>query len=124
MENGSNGEEMPRRRSARVVLRIPILLRVANVPSEIEWEAAQTLLVSLHGGLIRTHQMLATGETLDIRTQYRERSARARVVWRSSEPTEQGFDMGFEILDPPGFWEFDFPPDRWSEKTHPQYGKD
>ena len=124
MENGSNGEEMPRRRSARVVLRIPILLRVANVPSEIEWEAAQTLLVSLHGGMIRTHQMLAAGETLDIRTQYQGRSARARVVWRSSEPTEQGFDMGFEILDPPGFWEFDFPPDRWSEKTHPQYGKD
>ena len=124
MENGSNGEEMPRRRSARVVLRIPILLRVANVPSEIEWEAAQTLLVSLHGGMIRTHQMLEAGETLDIRTQYLGRSARARVVWRSSEATEQGFDMGFEILDPPGFWEFDFPPDRWSEKTHPQYGKD
>jgi hypothetical protein len=45
------------------------------------------------------------------------------VVWRAPEPTEQGFDLGFEILDPPGFWEFDFPPDRWSEKTHPQYGK-
>ena len=124
METDGYTEAVPRRRSTRVVLRIPILVRAANVAAEIEWEAAQTVLVSLHGGMIRTHQELPAGEALDIRTQYQGRSARARVVWRSPEPTEQGFDLGFEILDPPGFWEFDFPPDRWSDQTYPRYGKD
>ena len=123
MENVGYTKEVPRRRSARVVLRIPILVRVAKGSAEIEWEDVQTVLVSLHGGLIRTHQLLPLGAALDIRMRYQERSARARVVWRSPESTEQMFDLGFEILDPPGFWEFNFPPDRWSEKTHPQYGK-
>ena len=122
MENIGNTKEVPRRRSARVVLRIPILVRVANSSAEMEWEAVQTVLVSLHGGLVRTHRLIPLGAALDIRMRYEERSARARVVWRAPEPTEQGFDLGFEILDPPGFWEFEFPLDRWSEKTHPQYG--
>ena len=106
-----------------MVLRIPILIRVANGSMETEWEAVQTVLVSLHGGLIRTHQLFPVGTSLDIRMQYQERSAQARVAWRSLEPTELGFDLGFEILDPPGFWEFDFPPDRWSEKTRPRLGR-
>ena len=124
MENVGHTEEVPRRRSARVVLRIPILVRAAYVSAETEWEPVQTVLVSLHGAMIRTHQPFPKGAALDIRMRYQERSARARVAWRSPEPSEQGFDLGIEILDPPGFWEFDFPPDRWSEKTHPQYGKD
>jgi hypothetical protein len=123
MEEVSRVEEVPRRRSTRVVLRIPILIRVANGSTETEWEAVQTVLVSLHGGLIRTHQLFPVGTSLDIRMQYQERSAQARVAWRSLEPTELGFDLGFEILDPPGFWEFDFPPDRWSEKTRPRLGR-
>jgi hypothetical protein len=102
------------------VLRIPILFRVADGSAEAEWEAVRTELVSLYGGLIRTHQLLPVGTTLDIRMQDQERSARARVVWRSLEPTEHGFDMGIEILDPPAFWGFNFPPDRWSEKTRPR----
>jgi hypothetical protein len=120
MENDDRTEEVPRRRSARVVLRIPILVRPANGSAEAEWEAVQTVLVSLHGAMIRTHQLLCEGSSLDIRMRDQERSARARVAWRAPEPTDQGYDLGFEILDPPGFWEFDFPPDRWSEKTRPR----
>jgi hypothetical protein len=120
MENDGRTEEVPRRRSARVVLRIPILVRPANGSAEAEWEAVQTVLVSLHGAMIRTHQPLREGASLDIRMRDQERSARARVVWQAPEPTEQGYELGFEILDPPGFWEFDFPPDRWSEKTRPR----
>ena len=123
MKNVGYTEGVPRRRSARVVLRIAILVRAADGSAETEWEAVQTVLVSLHGAMIRTRQLLSEGAALDIRMRHQERSARARVVWQSPESTEQGFDLGLEILDPPGFWGFDFPPDRWSEKTHPQYGK-
>ena len=123
MEKVDCVEEVPRRRSTRVVLRIPILVRVANGSLEAEWEAAETVLVSLHGGLIRTHQPLPEGAALDIRMRHQERSARARVAWRSPGPTARGFDLGLEILDPPGFWEFSFPADRWSEKTRPRNGK-
>jgi CBS domain-containing protein len=123
MATDSPIEEAPRRRSARVVLRISILVRAADGAAEAEWEPVQTVLVSLHGAMIRTRQPLAKGAAIDIRMRYQERSARARVAWRSPECTEQGFDLGFEILDPPGFWEFDFPPDRWSDRTHPQHEK-
>ena len=120
MEKASSVAEAPRRRSARVVLRISILVRAANGSAETEWEAVQTVIVSLHGGLIRTHQLFPVGTPLDLRIQYKERSARARVVWQSPESTALGFDLGFEILDPPGFWEFSFPSDRWSEETRPR----
>jgi hypothetical protein len=122
MENVSPIEEGSRRRSTRVVLRIPILVRVADGSREAEWEAAETVLVSLHGGLIRTRQPLPKGTALDIRTRFPERSARARVAWRSPGPTDQEFDLGLEILDPLDFWEFNFPADRWSETTRPRYG--
>jgi hypothetical protein len=118
-KTGSTGEA-PRRRSARIVLRIPILIRAADGTAEADWEAVETVLVSLHGALIRTQQVLPIDAPLDIRMVYQDRSARARVAWQSPRPTEQGYDMSFEILDPPGFWEFNFPPDRWSETTRPR----
>ncbi len=113
-------EIVPRRRSSRIVLRVPLLINAADSSAETEWEQVQTVVVSQYGGLIRTHQNFPAGITLDIRMRNKDRSARARVVWKSSNFTPQGADLAFEILDSPGFWEIEFPPDHWSERARPQ----
>ncbi len=76
-------------------------------------------MVSLHGAMIRTKRKFEVGDTLDIRVRDKDRSARARVVWRSSEVTPKGLELGFEIVDQTGFWDIRFPADRWSEQTRP-----
>lgn len=109
----------PRRRSARILLRIPLLVNTADSSAETDWEPAETVMVSLHGAMIRTKRKFEVGDTLDIRVRDKDRSARARVVWRSSEVTPKGLELGFEIVDQTGFWDIRFPADRWSEQTRP-----
>jgi hypothetical protein len=38
------------------------------------------------------------------------------VVWTAAGARGFAFEIGFEILEPPGFWEIKFPEDKWSEK--------
>jgi PilZ domain len=108
----------PRRRSARMVLRVPLFINSSDTNGETEWEPVETVMVSLHGGMLRAKQNFQVGDTLDIRVRDKERSARARVVWATSEVTANGVvELGFEIMDQDGFWEVNFPPDRWSDRT-------
>jgi hypothetical protein len=108
----------PRRRSARIVLRVPLFINSSDTNGETEWEPVETVMVSLHGGMLRAKQNFQVGDTLDLRVRDKERSARARVVWTSSEMTSSGVvELGFEIMDQEGFWEINFPPDRWSQRT-------
>jgi hypothetical protein len=107
----------PRRRSARMVLRVPLFINSANTNGETDWEPVETVMVSLHGGMLRAKQNFQVGDTLDIRVRGKDRSARARVVWTGTEVTANGVvELGFEILDQEGFWEINFPPDRWSQR--------
>jgi PilZ domain len=107
----------PRRRSARMVLRVPLFINSSDTNGETEWEPVETVMVSLHGGMLRAKQNFQVGDTLDIRVRDKDRSARARVVWSTSEVTTNGVvELGFEILDQEGFWEINFPPDRWSQR--------
>ena len=115
----------PRRRSARMVLRVPLFINSSDSNGETDWEPVETVMVSLHGGMLRAKQNFQVGDTLDLRVRDKERSARARVVWATSEVTAGGVvELGFEILDQEGFWEIKFPPDRWSQrpKSEPKKG--
>ncbi len=108
-----------RRRSLRIVMRIPLIINTSDEAAE--WEPVETVVISLHGGMIRTRQRFGVGSTLDIRMRLKERSTRGRVVWTKTNRDGKGFEIGFEILDPPGFWEVNFPPDRWSETNPTQH---
>jgi hypothetical protein len=110
----------PRRRSTRILLRVPLIINVVGDSPETEWETVETITVSQHGAMVRSKQNFQVGDTLEIRVRDRDRSAHARVAWRSREVTPQGVELGFEILDEDGFWEITFPPDRWSVKTRPR----
>jgi len=97
-----------------MVLRVPLLINAVDSTAETEWEQVQTVVVSLHGGMLRTRQRFSAGTMLDIRLPNAGRSTRARVAWMSAQYTSQGADLGFEILDDLGFWGIKFPPDRRS----------
>jgi len=104
-----------RRRSSRILMRIPLIVNVVDDSSETEWEPVETITVSKYGAMIRAQQDFKVGSIIEIHVRNKDRVARARVAWRSSKATPHGVELGFEILDEDGFWEMTFPPDRWSK---------
>lgn len=124
MKTPAEKNSAPRRRSARIVLRVPLLINASGPSANTEWEGVETVVVSEHGAMVRAKQHFRVGDTLDIRMRDKDRSARARVVWRSAEASANGIELGFEILDQVGFWEIHFPPDRWSEQGRPRPHED
>ena len=119
MEEMKTQEPPSRRRSSRIVLRVPLLVNTTEESGSKEWELVKTVVVSAHGAMIRSLQGFEVGTTLDIRMQNKERSARAKVVWASSKMTPEGLELGFEILDQEGFWDINFPPDTVPQQTRP-----
>ena len=113
---GVSTERVVRRRSLRIVMRVPLYVSEAGAPATSEWEPVETLVISLHGGMIRTRQIFSVGTTLDIRMRNQQRATQARVVWTAAGPRERIYEVGFELLEPPGFWDVKFPEDRWSAR--------
>ena len=111
---GVSTERIVRRRSLRIVMRVPLYVSPLGAPATAEWEPVETLVISLHGGMIRSRQLFPVGTTLDIRMRNKQRFTRGRVVWTATGANDLAYEMGFEFLEPPGFWEIKFPEDRWS----------
>jgi len=107
-----------RRRSVRMVMRVPLFVNRVDAPFTSEWEAVETLVVSLHGGLMRSRQQFSVGTMLDIRMRNVQRFTRGRVVWTASPTPGAPFEVGFETLEP-GFWGVKFPEDTWSGTETP-----
>lgn len=113
----SNDNGTARRRSTRILLRIPILINAHRDSDEPAWERVETVTVSKHGGMVRTREAYSVGDALEIHIREKGRSAHAKVVWTSSRVTPQGVELGFEITDDEAFWEITFPPDRWTGRV-------
>jgi hypothetical protein len=94
-------------------MRLPLYVSPANAPASAEWEPVETSVINLHGGMIRSRQQFPVGTTLDIRMRNELRFARGRVVWTAALTKDLAYEVGFELLDRPGFWEMNFPEDRW-----------
>jgi hypothetical protein len=112
---GAGTQSARRRRSQRIVARVALLVNALDASASTEWEHVETVVISLHGAMIRTRQKFPVGVTLDIRMWQKDRSTQGRVVWTASDASGKCFEVGFEILGPPGFWEINFLPDRWEE---------
>jgi len=92
-----------------MVMRVPLLVNPAGAPPLSEWEPVDTVVISLHGGMIRAHHRIPVGTTIDIRMRRTQRSTQGRVVWSEGVASTSTTEMGFEFLEPPGFWEVRFP---------------
>jgi PilZ domain len=108
-------EARSRRRSERVVLRIPLQLS-AELPDgrRINVEA-HTLVVNAHGGLLDVGMEMVRGQQIRLRNLKTEIFTSGRVL--RVEKAEEGghFSVAFEFEAPcPQFWPVSFPPDDWT----------
>ena len=100
------------RQSDRVTLRMPVEASWVSAGGMVRRIAAETLLVSRNGGVLRLEEPLAAGQELTLRRQLEGdavKTARARVVAEIDREPE-GFLYAIHILDPgTDFWGIDFP---------------
>jgi len=118
-ENNQNGAG--RRRSTRILVRIPLIINAVRGSEDSPWERVETVTLSKHGGMVRARASYSVGDQLEIHIREKGRSAKARVVWATSRITDNDIELGFEILDDQEFWEMEFPADRWTERGEPKH---
>ncbi len=102
-----------RRRSQRVLLRMPILVIAIGSDKQAISEKAYTSVVNAHGGLIHLAMKVRVGQALILRNPEASEEQSCRVV-RSSEPHDGKYEVGVEFTTPNSkFWHVAFPPSDW-----------
>ena len=113
-KTASTMEERNRRRSERVVLRVPLQLS-AKMPNgkRISIEV-YSLVVNAHGGLLDIGMELPSGQQVILSNPRNEKVASGKIV--RVEASEEGrFSIAFAFEFPaPSFWPVSFPPADWS----------
>ncbi len=96
-----------RRRAQRVLLRMPVLVHLANRGEPIK---AETHTVSENGAMILMSEALAEGSKLALENPRNQKRVDARVV-RPAQMAQGGSLVPVEFLTPsPTFWAVFFPP--------------
>ena len=104
------GEE--RRRSQRVVIRVPVTLDLQIHGKQITVKAA-TVSVNDHGAMLACGRNLAANATFDLTNDLTQERMRCRVT-RATVENAQGYLVPVEFAQPaPGFWRISFPPADW-----------
>lgn len=115
-----------RRRTARVALRVDLVVKGESDQGERFETAARTSSVSGHGGLMTLETLVAVGQTLVLTNSNSGQNAECRVV--STKATRDGHtNVAFEFTaDKVNFWKMSFPapgakPLRRAPQTHPEF---
>ena len=102
-----------RRRSERVVLRIPVQVVAEDEDRKQIQEKAETQVVNAHGGLLRMRQHLHVGQSFLLNNPQSGSEMSCRVV-RIEEDGMDFYRIAFEFDRPaPNFWPIVFPPADW-----------
>lgn len=107
-----------RRRSQRVLMKIPVRVGLHAGNAALSEEETYTLAVSAHGALIAVSAPLYRGQRLTLSNPQTKDSLECVVAHIDKFPDEQ-VKVGVEFLLPnPTFWHVAFPPKDWSPR-HP-----
>ena len=107
------GSAADARRTQRILLQIPILVRAQFAGDEPIAEETTTLEVNAHGGLIALAMRVRPGQKLVLRNWGTAKEQECRVVHvreKSIGKNEIGVEFPFAM---PKFWNVDFPPPDW-----------
>lgn len=105
-----SGEE--RRRSQRVIVRVPITL-VLTEEGQAAKISANTVAVNIHGAMVICPRSLDEGTKLELENGRTGEKIAARVTRAPRESTE-GFLVPVEFITAsPNFWQITFPPTNW-----------
>ena len=106
--------ERIRRRSERVILRVPLQLSAKMPDGKRVCFEAHTLVVNAHGGLLDVGMEMLAGQPVLLSNFKTEKVATAKVV-RVKGSGEGRFSVAVEFEFPaPSFWPVSFPPPDWS----------
>lgn len=101
------------RRSQRVILSLPVMVRA---PMEREGgcsEQSRTLVVNAHGALIALALKVLPGQRLMLENVGSGKEQPCRVVHVGERKSDKA-EVGVEFVEPaPRFWNIDFPPPDW-----------
>ncbi len=101
------------RRSQRVLVRMPVLVRGQAENDSSLSEETHTLLVNAHGALIALAMRLQPGQTLVLKNRVSGEEQECRVVHMGEKQADKN-EIGIEFSRPaPKFWHIDFPPADW-----------
>ena len=107
-----------RRRSQRVLMKVPVRVSVQAGAASLSAEETHTLAVSAHGALIAISAPLYRGQRLTLSNPQTKDSLECVVAHIDRFPDEQ-MKVGVEFLLPnPTFWHVAFPPKDWTPR-HP-----
>lgn len=104
------GEE--RRRSQRVIIRVPVMLEVTMMGQKITVPAV-TVAVNIHGAMALCSRSFDAETRIEVRN---ERTADCTIVRVTRTPREsaEGYLIPLEFVEPsPNFWRISFPPENW-----------
>lgn len=108
------------RQSDRVTLRLPLEASWVDGNGMVRRLAAQTLLVSRNGGVVRMQDALSAGQELTLRRPVEgdaTKTVRARIVAEIDREPE-GFLYAIHILEPHAdFWDIEFPAPHKAEEA-------
>jgi hypothetical protein len=108
------------RQSDRVSLRLQVEASWATPSGNTIRQAAQTLLVSRNGGVLRLEEKLFPGQEFTLHRKLegdQTKTARARIVAEIDKEAD-GFIYAISILEPRvDFWDIDFPPPQKGEEA-------
>ena len=111
-----------RRRSQRVLMKVPVHVAVQIGAAALSEEETYTLAVSAHGALIVVSAPMYRGQRLTLTNPLTKDSLECVVAHIDRFPDEQ-VKVGVEFLLPnPTFWHVAFPPKDWSPR-HPDAKK-
>jgi len=104
------GEE--RRRSQRVVLRVPVILKIV-VAGKAVTARAVTVSVNDQGAMLQCTRTFPAETTLELQNDRTNDKISCRVVRTPIENTD-GYLIPIDVVAPsPSFWRISFPPRDW-----------
>ena len=102
------------RRTQRILLQVPILVRAQFPGDEPITEETKTLEVNAHGALIALSMKVRPGQNLFLKNWATAKEQECRVVHVREKPIGKN-DVGVAFPFPmPKFWNVDFPPTDWT----------
>ncbi|HEU5231742.1 MAG TPA: PilZ domain-containing protein [Terriglobales bacterium] len=100
-----------RRKDLRRSTRVPIRVRIEVHATGLSCDG-ETIVVNLHGALVRTTSRLELGARISVHVQLTGKSADARVVFASRE---RPLEFGIGLDTPQNIWGISLPPADWQE---------
>ena len=97
------------RRSTRVPIRIHIEVHSTGMSCD-----GETIVVNMHGALVRTSTPLQLGAHITIHVELTGKSAEGRVVLAARD---QPLEFGIGLDHPQNIWGVSLPPADWQEES-------